>query len=65
MICKNKSADNELVLQTHHKEETTLPVCVSYCLTNCENCTGFYTDNQGLFLLKCGCSCHMRKEDDG
>jgi hypothetical protein len=57
-------------LSTDNKEygtATILPVHVSLCLGSHELCTGFYSDEHGQFLLKCGCSCHQSdiRDDTG
>jgi hypothetical protein len=31
---------------------------VTHCLTECQHCTGAYTDDRDLILLNCICSCH-------
>lgn len=47
-----------------HAAATILPVYVSLCLGSHKECTGFYGDEHGQFLLKCGCSCHQSDKHD-
>ena len=50
--------DNNQAEMRKYDGMTTLPVRVSYCLGSCQECTGFYSDDSGKFLLKCACTCH-------
>jgi hypothetical protein len=53
------ACDNDLIEKRNYNSATTLPVYVSYCLGSCAECTGFYSDDTGIFLLKCACVCHQ------
>lgn len=31
---------------------------ITHCLTECNHCTGAYTDDRNLIILNCHCNCH-------
>jgi hypothetical protein len=55
--------DKDPVQKKNYDAATTLPVYVSYCLGSCAECTGFYSDDAGIFLLKCACVCHQDRHN--
>ena len=51
----------KMELQYSHEQPTHTMKMVSECLTNSHvECSGFYSDQQGEFFVKCGCSCHRK-----
>jgi hypothetical protein len=36
---------------------------ITHCLTECDHCTGAYTDDRNLILLNCRCNCHKYNDN--
>jgi hypothetical protein len=36
---------------------------ITHCLTECDHCTGAYSDDRNLILLNCQCKCHKNKSN--
>jgi hypothetical protein len=57
------TCDNDLIEKRNYNSATALAVYVSRCLGSCAECTGFYSDDAGNFLLKCACVCHQDRHN--
>jgi hypothetical protein len=43
--------------------ENTIIQTVSCCLASHEQCTGYYSDQDGNVLVRCVCRCHVEPQD--